>query len=245
MVATAGSMPMRLSEKGLHPKGGGRRVQKLDCKFTESASMNNTFFTPWIGPLYGKQDSLLAKRVMVVGASHYCGHGCRDCGDASAHPECAGFTQEVISDYLDGNGSGDWRKTFTTFVNSVFGRLATADECFRLFDSIVFANFLQKAEGKDASEKHDEYFREPVHVESLKTTIHECRPDVVVTWGSRVWNAIPWDLGFGKAEQMADSIVRYPFEGGSFILLGLHHPSIGYPSNDSHQLLARVGAAVM
>jgi hypothetical protein len=36
------------------------------------------FFTPWIGRLYGSRDSILAKRVMVVGASHYCGNGCRD-----------------------------------------------------------------------------------------------------------------------------------------------------------------------
>ena len=62
--------------------------------------------------------------------------------------------------------------------------------------------------------------------------------------GSRVWNAIPWDLGFGKAEKVADDIFRYPFEDRSFLLVGLHHPSIGYPSDASHQLLARAGAAV-
>lgn len=207
--------------------------------------MNTRFFTPWIGQLYGKPDSLLLKRVMVVGASHYCGDGCHDCGEASAHPDCAGWTQEVVNHYLYGDDGGEWKKTFTTFVNSVFGRAATADESIRCFDSIVFANFLQKVEGQNAGEKHDEYFREPVHVEALKATLHECCPDVVVTWGARVWNAIPWDLGFGKAEQVADSIVRYPFEDGSFFLLGLHHPSIGYPSNESHSLLAQVGAAVV
>lgn len=82
------------------------------------------------------------------------------------------------------------------------------------------------------------------NIEAFKTTIAKCRPDVVVTWGSRVWNAIPWDLGFGKAEKVADDTFRYPFEGRSFLLVGLHHPSIGYPSDASHSLLAHAGAAV-
>ena len=81
------------------------------------------------------------------------------------------------------------------------------------------------------------------NLEALKATISERRPDVVVTWGDRVWNAIPWDLGYGKAEKVTDDIFRYPFDGRSFFLVGLHHPSIGYPSEESHRLLASVGAA--
>lgn len=207
--------------------------------------MNSPFFTPWIGQLYGKQDSALPKRVMVVGASHYCGNSCHDCGNALTHPECSSFTQDVINDYLSAESTGDWKKTFTTFINSAFGRVASADERARFLDSIVFVNFLQKAEGRTAAEKHGEYFHEPANVEALKITIHECRPDVIVTWGSRVWEAIPLDLGFGKAEMVADAILRYPFEDGSFLLLGLHHPSIGFPSDTSHELLAHVGAAVI
>lgn len=202
------------------------------------------FFTPWIGRLYGSRDSILHKRVMVVGASHYCGNGCRDCGDAKAHPECAVFTQDVVRDYLSDNYSGDWKKTFTTFINSAFGRATSAEERARFMDSIVFMNFLQRAEGRDADEKHDEYFTAPANIEAFKATIDQCRPDVVVTWGSRVWNAIPWDLGFGKAEKVADDTFRYPFEDRFFLLVGLHHPSIGYPSDASHSLLARAGATV-
>lgn len=206
--------------------------------------MNSRFFTPCIGRLYGGRGSALPKKVMVLGASHYCGNGCRDCGDPVAHPECAVFTRDVVRDYLSDNYSGDWKKTFTTFINSAFGRATSAEERARLMDSIVFMNFLQRAEGRDADEKHDEYFNAPANIEAFKATIRECRPEVVVTWGSRVWNAIPWDLGFGKAEKVADDIFRYPFEGRSFLLVGLHHPSIGYPSDATNSLLARVGAAV-
>ena len=111
-------------------------------------------------------------------------------------------------------------------------------------DSVVFANFLQRSEGQSADEKHNELFNDPTNVEALKQTIRETRPDVIVVWGSRVWEAIPWDLGFGRAEKVTDDIFRYPFEGRSFLLVKLHHPSQGYPAEASHHILAAAGAAV-
>ena len=206
--------------------------------------MATPFFTPWIGCLYGGRGSALPKRVMVLGASHYCGNRCADCGNPKAHPECAVFTRDVVRDYLSDKCSGYWKKTFTTFINSVFGRATTAEERRQFMDSIVFANFLQRAEGRDANEKHNEYFQLPANLDAFKATIREYRPDVIVTWGDRVWNAIPWDLGYGMAEKVRDGVFRYPFSDHTFLLLGLHHPSIGYPSGESHQLIASVGAAV-
>ncbi len=58
-----------------------------------------------------------------------------------------------------------------------------------------------------------------------------------------MWEAIPWDLGFGRAGRVSDAIFRYPFEDRSFLLVKLHHPSQGYPSEESHRILASVGAA--
>lgn len=110
-------------------------------------------------------------------------------------------------------------------------------------DSVVFANFLQRSEGRSADEKHNELFNAPANIEALKLTIRETRPDVVIVWGSRVWEAIPWDLGFGRAGKVADSVFRYPFEGRTFLLVKLHHPSQGYPAEASHRLLAAAGAA--
>ena len=58
-----------------------------------------------------------------------------------------------------------------------------------------------------------------------------------------MWEAIPWDLGFGRAEKVADSVFRYPFDGRSFLLVKRHHPSQGYPAEASHRLLAAAGVA--
>lgn len=64
----------------------------------------------------------------MLGASHYCGNGCRDCGDPAVHPECAVFTHDVVRDYLADNYSDIWKATFTTFINSAYGRTTTTDE---------------------------------------------------------------------------------------------------------------------
>ena len=202
---------------------------------------NDRFFDPWVGTSYG--DGLFDRKVMVVGASHYCGDGCRDCGDPAAHPECRGFTQQVVSDYLDDaySGDSDWKRTFSTFVNSVFGRDASADERESFFDSVVFANYLQRSEGRDAVEKHGEWFNDNQHLRAFLALVDEYHPDVVVIWGSRVWNAIPWDLGDGEADRVADGIYRFHRGGRDFLMVKLHHPSQGYPFEASHTILESAG----
>ncbi len=200
-----------------------------------------SFFKMCVGKDYGKGSSVFKKKIMVVGASHYCGDGCADCGNVSAHPECAGFTEMVVRDYLDPTIVGDWKKTFTAFINSVYGHTASEEEKKKFFDSIVFYNYLQRSEGDDANEKHDEYFKAPQNLEAFKENLLAAKPDVVITWGARVWNQIPWDLGYGKAEEIRkDEVYRYKLCGSSFILVGVHHPSIGYDTSYWHDVIASV-----
>ena len=73
---------------------------------------NDRFFDPWVGTSYG--GGIFDRKVMVVGASHYCGAGCRDCGDPNVHSDCRGFTSQVVRDYLDDGygGDSDWKRTF-------------------------------------------------------------------------------------------------------------------------------------
>lgn len=204
---------------------------------------NDLFFDPWVGTAYG--GGIFDRKVMIVGASHYCGAGCRDCGDPNVHSDCRGFTRRVVRDYLDDaySGDSDWKRTFSAFVNSVFGREASANERESFFDSIVFTNYLQRAEGRDADEKHDEWFNGGQHLRAFLSLVDEYRPDVVVVWGSRVWNAIPWDLGDGEADRVTDDIYRFRRGGRGFLLVKLHHPSQGYPFAASHAILQKAGVA--
>ncbi|MBR4612274.1 MAG: hypothetical protein IKO40_06105, partial [Kiritimatiellae bacterium] len=58
---------------------------------------------------------------------------------------------------------------------------------------------------------------------------------------ARVWNAIPWDLGYGEAEKVDDYIYRFFYDDYDFLLVKVHHPSMGYPSEKSHRRLAKAG----
>jgi hypothetical protein len=202
---------------------------------------NDRFFDPWVGTAYG--GGIFDKKVLVVGASHYCGDGCSDCGDPDAHPGCRGFTRRVVRDYLDDGyaGDSDWKRTFSAFVDSVFGRETSANERDSFFDSIVFTNYLQRAEGRDADEKYGEWFDDSRHLRAFLSLLDEYRPDVVVVWGSRVWNAIPWNLGDGEADRVTDDIFRFRRSGHEFLLVKLHHPSQGYPFAASHAILQKAG----
>ncbi len=77
------------------------------------------FFEPWVGDKYDIEFSMFRKKVLIVGNSHYC-EKCEDCGNRELHPDCIDFTKHVIKDYLDKNHKATWKKTFSTFVNSMF-----------------------------------------------------------------------------------------------------------------------------
>ena len=57
-------------------------------------------------------------------------------------------------------------------------------------DYLVFTEYLQGAEGKNASEKDDSAFGASLHYKTLMANIAEYRPDVVIVWGNRVWSQI-------------------------------------------------------
>ena len=55
---------------------------------------------------------------------------------------------------------------------------------------LVFTEYLQGTEGRDASDKDNEVFTDDRHYEVLKKNIVKYRPDVVIVLGKRVWSQI-------------------------------------------------------
>lgn len=109
--------------------------------------VNNIFFQPFVGKHYA-DGGMFGKRIMILGESHYCDEGCADCGDCRLHRECMGFTQNVLADYLDEtNERQDWMRTFVKFERSLVGE--ETDQALRqkIWDSVVFFNYLQVAMG--------------------------------------------------------------------------------------------------
>ena len=206
------------------------------------------FFKPWKGDFYGNEKSILSQKMLIVGASHYCEHftECSECGIVAKDESCHDFTIDVVDKYLNDDIRSGWMKTFTTFVNSVFGYTVNSGDLYKFFQSIVFVNYLQKAEGNSGQVKNTGWLYNKQNADAFKQTITEFIPDVVIIWGARVWNALPWsDLSIDTTIQSSENIKRCNLRGITFILIKVHHPSVGYSRNVHHLLFKQNGISIV
>lgn len=196
--------------------------------------MDNVFFKPWVGKLYGTSSSCFNKKILVVGDSHYCKENCSDCGDKKHSDRCSNFTEEAISDYLEQTDSGNWTKTFTKFMNSLVINKSDYDR-YTAWNSVSFYNFLQIAAG-DAPRQTAEYsYGNKIHLAAFIQVVNNLKPDVIITWGNKVWDSLPSDFGYGSL--IASPIFPQihficPFEDKKIALVGITHPSTAYKSDD-------------
>jgi hypothetical protein len=196
------------------------------------------FFDPWIGQNYGKPGSIFNKRILALGGSHYC-KDCEDCGSRELHPECTSMTQDVVKEYLSGNCHEYWKKTFSTFINSFYDRSTSDEERKEFFKSVIFYNYLQTCAGEDPYSASQYDYTEEKHLKAFYEVIDKTLPDVVISWGSKVWEALPDDWNeYGEAEKGTPININgdnfqdyqyYPYKNRHKIMLILaHHPSVAY-----------------
>ena len=108
---------------------------------------SNIFFQPFVGKDYAN-GGIFGKRIMILGESHYCDEECVDCGDCCLHRECMGFTQQVLDDYLNENKERqNWMRTFLKFERSLVGEETDQTMRLKIWNSVVFFNYLQVAMG--------------------------------------------------------------------------------------------------
>jgi len=108
---------------------------------------SNIFFHPFVGKDYAN-GGIFGKRIMILGESHYCDEECADCGDCRLHRECMGFTQQVLDDYLnEGKERQNWMRTFLKFERSLVGEETDQAMRLKIWNSVVFFNYLQVAIG--------------------------------------------------------------------------------------------------
>ena len=107
----------------------------------------NVFFQPFVGKDY-TTGGIFGKRIMVLGESHYCDEGCTDCGNVANHRECRTFTNGVVGDYLNEDKTRErWMSTFLKFERSLVGHETDCQERQRIWQSVMFYNYLQVAMG--------------------------------------------------------------------------------------------------
>ena len=215
---------------------------------SNGANKSCRFFDPYKGEFYGTGKSILSKKMLVVGASHYCQdfYECgNNCGIIAKNQKCPDFTWSVFDTYFSSPERKRWMTTYTAFANSVFGFDASFEDRCKFYQSVVFANYLQRTEGEKGNEKHNSWFRNPQNADAFKQTIAEYAPEVVVIWGSRVWRALPWRDFIIDDAQSTDNAKKCTCRGNSFTLLQVHHPSMGYVRETHFSLFRENGIFVI
>jgi hypothetical protein len=195
--------------------------------------MTNVFFKPWIGNLYGRNGSVFNQRILILGDSHYADES--DLGPIN-HEQSSNFTTGVLSDYLDPEIQGNWKSTFTKFMNSFVRDDVQSERSHEeLWNSVAFFNYLQIPAGATSRQtQHFKYTKEKDRSAFLEV-IEELEPDVIISWGNKVWDAIPEDFGYGTyvpSQEYSRFYYKYPFKGRNLKLIGITHPSAAYTSSD-------------
>ena len=194
------------------------------------STYKHVFFEPHVGSRYGMPESIFNKRILVLGDSHYCHDGCLDCGNLHEHSDCSGFTSKIVRYYLEAQESEGWMKTYSTFINTVFRRCTSDVDRKAFFESVAFYNYLQKAAGTDSKSApaYAAEYNQEKHLLAFYEVLEDLKPEVVISWGDRVWNALPnnW-RGYGEATKGAGfkigskdftAYYDYPFNGGRILL---------------------------
>lgn len=194
--------------------------------------MSKIFFKPFIGSSY-ITGGIFGKRIMVLGESHYYEEGCADCGNAGRHPECRMFTNGVVGDYLNESKPRErWMSTFLKFERSLVGHETDWMERRKIWQSVLFFNYLQEAMGgpreAGAPPQYDRGSR------AFFEVIDKYQPQYIIVWGSRLWSYLPGDGRWRAGRPIV--IDGYTVSTGSYSLIGggetkvmaVNHPSVGY-----------------
>lgn len=191
--------------------------------------MNNIFFYPWIGSQYST-GGIFGKRIMVLGDSHYCGTPCGCCGVSPT--KCNRFTTDVIEAYLDPTCEREgWMSTYLKFERSLVNHETTLDESRKIWDSLLFYNFLQVAMQGPRQAGTPEQYRSAAG--PFFSVMNQYQPDLLVVWGVRLWNSLPsehWIDGIDmKIDGYSINNGYYQLSNGKKVrVICVYHPSVGY-----------------
>lgn len=191
----------------------------------------NVKFRPWVGRQY-ENGGILGKRVLVLGASHYCGDfgsgDCTRCGsDKGPLGRCWYFTEDVINEMLYRYDSSEkWMQTFLCFERAVMGKELDQAEREAFWHSIAFYNFLQNAtSGPRRTVQTDCYALSGAAFEEV---LHILIPDRIILWGKSLYRMIPDLNGHHSCFEIPEGKVdvwNYPIVDKVVPALNVVHPS--------------------
>lgn len=199
---------------------------------------------PWVGDNFQSGGGIFRQRTLILGGSHYSDEY-ESFQTPEGQMEWATFTNEVVEYYLDDNIQGRWKGTYSRFINSVYGDSTDQYRRRNFFESIVFYNYLQEIAGGGPTEAHLFDYTEDRHFRAFSQVLEQHRPEVVISWGNKVWDVLPNDWGYGPAVitkgielegGTSFDIYDYPFGDSTIRLVGVRHPSTAFDRDFHHQL---------
>ena len=201
-------------------------------------------FLPVVGEKYALQGKrMLGRRVMVVGASHYCEHfeSAVGCNALCAHfgkyrfvykdgelffgKRCERFSNVVLERYRKQIGEPDerrWFRTFSKFYNAFFAAPVSHETRIDLMDLMVSTEYVQGAEVRGPSGNSREAMGADRNFEVFKKTIAELKPEVIIFWGPRAWHEVCKRLG-GVDEK--NDVLRVTLDKRQLTLVRVPHPA--------------------
>ena len=123
-------------------------------------------------------------------------------------------------------------RTFLKFERSLVGEETNQAMRLKIWNSVIFFNYLQVAMGGPREAGAVEQYHQAG--KAFFEVIEKYQPEYVIVWGKRLWNNLP-NVGW----QDGDDIVvdGYHVATGVYILsngrqvkvMAVNHPSVGYP----------------
>ena len=198
-------------------KGKTMRLARIDGGILPDAEANAAqgpfvTFLPVVGEKYALQGKrTLGRRVMVVGASHYCEHfehvvGCNALcahfgkyyfaykgGELFFGKRCERFSHVVLERYRKQIGEPDerrWFRTFSRFYNAFFPAPVSHETRIALMDSMISTEYVQGAEARGPNGNNREAMGSDRNFKVFRNTISELKPEVIIFWGPRAWHEV-------------------------------------------------------
>lgn len=131
-------------------------------------------------------------------------------------------------------------RTFVKFERSLVGMETDWDMKRKIWDSVLFFNYLQVAMGGPREAGTSGEYSEAAG--ALFDVMDKYQPEYLIAWGNRLWNKLPGD----RWEDGEDIVVDgYHVATGSYLLsngrrvrvMAVNHPSVGYSWDYWHRVI--------
>ena len=195
---------------------------------------NQQFFLPWVGSSYST-GGVFGKRIMVLGESHYI--------EEEINDDYRRFTQDMVENYLSFADSEGWRNTLLKFERSLVGHYTEPQESRKIWQSLLFYNYLQVPMDGTRQAGSSQDYQEAVA--PFFEVLEQYRPQYIIVWGQRLWGNMPagerwsWNPDI-VVDGQVNKCGNYALKDGTRVkIMPVYHPSVGFSWDYWHKVISK------